>query len=60
MALEKTILWYDLETYGLSPRVDRIAQVAMIRTDLSLEIVSDPILLYGRLCQEVFMEYERN
>ena len=49
MALEKTILWYDLETYGLSPRVDRIAQVAMIRTDLSLEIVSDPILLYGRL-----------
>lgn len=49
MAIQKTILWYDLETYGLSPRVDRIAQAAMIRTNLSLEIIDEPILLYGKL-----------
>ena len=48
----KTILWYDLETFGLNPRVDRIAQAAAIRTDLSLNAVSEPILLYCRLSDD--------
>lgn len=45
----RTILWYDLETFGLNPRYDRIAEAAMIRTDMNLEIVGEPILLYSKL-----------
>ena len=29
----KTFYWYDLETFGINPRFDRIAQFAGIRTD---------------------------
>lgn len=29
----ETILWYDLETFGLNTRYDRIAQFAAQRTD---------------------------
>lgn len=49
MKLMKTILWYDLETFGLNPRYDRIAQAAAIRTDLELNIISEPIVLYSKL-----------
>ena len=49
---QRTILWYDLETFGLNPRVDRIAQAAAIRTDLVLNIVDDPILLYCKLSDD--------
>lgn len=52
MAIQKTILWYDLETFGLNPRVDRIAQAAMIRTDLNLNIIEPPILLYCKLTDD--------
>ncbi len=45
----RTILWYDLETFGLNPRYDRIAQAAMIRTDMNLDIVGEPIVLYSKL-----------
>ena len=41
-----SILWYDLETFGLDPRHDRIAQFACIRTDESLEEVDEPVKLY--------------
>ena len=52
MPIQKTILWYDLETFGLNPRVDRIAQCAMIRTDLALNIIEDPIILYNRMTDD--------
>ncbi len=45
----RTFLWYDLETFGLNPRYDRIAQAAAIRTDMDLNIIGEPILLYSRL-----------
>lgn len=45
----KTFLWYDLETFGLNPRYDRIAQAAAIRTDMDLNIIGEPILLYSKL-----------
>ncbi len=41
-----SILWYDLETFGLDPRHDRIAQFACIRTDERLEEIDEPIKLY--------------
>jgi exodeoxyribonuclease I len=43
-----SILWYDLETFGLEPRYDRIAQFASLRTDEALESLGDKTLLYCR------------
>jgi len=43
-----SILWYDLETFGLEPRFDRIAQFAALRTDERLEPVGEKFLLYSR------------
>jgi exodeoxyribonuclease-1 len=43
-----SILWYDLETFGLEPRYDRIAQFASVRTDERLEAVGEKTLLYCR------------
>lgn len=47
-----TILWYDLETFGLDSRGDRIAQFAAIRTDLDLQQVEEPIVLYCKLSDD--------
>ncbi|MBU0927373.1 MAG: exodeoxyribonuclease I [Spirochaetes bacterium] len=41
-----SILWYDLETFGLDPRHDRIAQFAGLRTNDELEPISDRLVLY--------------
>lgn len=40
---ELTFLWHDYETFGLSPKRDRPAQFAAIRTDANLQEVGDPI-----------------
>ena len=48
----RTILWYDLETFGLNPRYDRIAQAAAIRTDMDLNPIGEPIVLYAKLSQD--------
>lgn len=47
--MSSTFLFYDLETFGLNTRYDRIAQVAAVRTDMDLNIVAPPILLYAKL-----------
>ena len=44
-----TFLWYDLETFGRNPRLDRIAQFAAIRTDERLEPLGEPVVLYCRI-----------
>jgi len=44
-----SILWYDLETFGRNPRHDRIAQCAFIRTNIALEEVAEPVVMYCRL-----------
>jgi exodeoxyribonuclease-1 len=41
-----SILWYDLETFGLEPRCDRIAQFAAVRTDEDLAPLGEKTLLY--------------
>ena len=48
----RTILWYDLETFGLNPRYDRIAQAAAIRTDMDLNPIGEPIVLYAKLSSD--------
>ncbi len=52
MNYAKSILWYDLETFGLNPHVDRIAQAAFIRTDLELNIIEEPQILYAKLTDD--------
>ena len=37
----KTFYWYDYETFGLSPKVQRIAQFAGIRTDENLNTLEE-------------------
>lgn len=49
---EPTFLWYDLETFGIDPHYDRIAQFAAIRTTMDFQIVAEPIVLYCRLTDD--------
>ncbi|SMN15224.1 Exodeoxyribonuclease I [uncultured Candidatus Thioglobus sp.] len=37
----KTFYWYDFETFGISPKTDRISQFAGIRTDENLNIIDE-------------------
>ncbi|NYT52803.1 MAG: exodeoxyribonuclease I [Candidatus Vesicomyosocius endoextente] len=37
----KTFYWYDYETFGISPKIDRISQFAGIRTDESFNILDE-------------------
>lgn len=50
--MASSILWYDLETFGLDPRHDRIAQFAGLRTNQDLEPVSDSIVLYCKITDD--------
>ncbi len=44
--MTQTFFFYDLETFGLNPKEDRIAQFAGIRTDHHFNIIGEPINLY--------------
>jgi len=41
-----TFLWHDYETFGISPRRDRPAQFAAVRTDAELNPIGEPLMLY--------------
>lgn len=45
----KTFYWYDLETFGINTRFDRIAQFAGIRTDENLNPVGEADMFYCQL-----------
>ncbi len=48
-AMAASILWYDLETFGLEPKHDRIAQFACLRTNEELDPVSAGLVLFNRI-----------
>jgi exodeoxyribonuclease-1 len=50
--------WYDLETFGISPQFDRIAQFAGIRTDLNLNPISEPDMFYCKPSLDTFADPE--
>ncbi len=54
MKNRETFYWYDLETFGLNPKHDRIAQFAGIRTDSDLNFIDgeEPIVLYCKLSDD--------
>jgi len=41
--------WFDYETFGTHPAWDRPCQFAGIRTDMDLNIIGDPLMIY---CQQ--------
>lgn len=43
-----SLFWHDYETFGLNPGTDRPSQFAGIRTDLDLNIISEPYEWYCR------------
>ena len=43
-----SIVWYDYETFGTHPAVDRLAQFAAIRTDEDLNEIEAPVELFCR------------
>lgn len=48
-----SFFWYDYETSGLHPGWDRPLQFGGIRTDLKLEPIGDPVVLYAQLTPDV-------
>ncbi len=51
MTYKNNFYWYDLETFGVNTRYDRIAQFAGIRTDEHLNPVGEPDMFY---CQPTY------
>lgn len=43
-----SLFWHDYETFGLNPATDRPSQFAGIRTDLDLNVISEPHQWYCR------------
>ncbi len=43
-----SIYWHDYETFGANPKTDRPAQFAGIRTDLELNIIGEPLVIYAK------------
>ena len=43
-----TLYWHDYETFGADPRGDRPVQFAGIRTDLELNPIGEPLMVYAR------------
>ncbi|MBI3186836.1 MAG: exodeoxyribonuclease I [Gammaproteobacteria bacterium] len=58
MTSAKTFYWYDLETFGLDAARDRVAQFAGIRTDMDLNIIADPQIMYCKISPDVLPQPE--
>ncbi|MEQ1738294.1 MAG: exodeoxyribonuclease I [Methyloglobulus sp.] len=43
---EPSLYWHDYETFGIDPRRDRPSQFAGVRTDLDLNVIDDPLVVY--------------
>lgn len=53
-----TFLWYDLETFGLNSRFDRIAQFAAIRTTLDFEPIGKELIYYSKISSDYLPNIE--
>ena len=53
-----TFYWHDYETFGATPRRDRPAQFAGIRTDAELNEIGTPLMLYCRPAPDYLPEPE--
>ncbi|MFT6389962.1 MAG: exodeoxyribonuclease-1 [Cellvibrionaceae bacterium] len=46
MSSIKTLFWHDYETWGAKPSSDKPSQFAGVRTDESLKIIGEPLVVY--------------
>lgn len=53
-----TIYWYDFETTGTDPVLDRAFQFAGVRTDLELNVMDEPLNLFCRPGDDVIPQPE--
>jgi exodeoxyribonuclease-1 len=44
--LQASLYWYDYETFGANPRIDRPVQFGGLRTDYNFNIIGEPLCLY--------------
>jgi exodeoxyribonuclease-1 len=47
--VQQTIYWHDYETWGINPQKDYPCQFAGIRTDLELNIIDKPLMIYSQI-----------
>ena len=52
MSSNKTFFFYDLETSGLNPRVDRVMQFAGQRTDMELNPMGEPVNILVKMADD--------
>ena len=50
--MAQTLFWYDIETFGLNPRLDRVAQFAGVRTNDKFEIIGEPLVIYNKITED--------
>ncbi|UJF16984.1 exodeoxyribonuclease I [Vibrio sp. SS-MA-C1-2] len=43
---EPTLYWIDYETWGVNPATDKPCQFAGVRTDMDLNIIGEPLVIY--------------
>jgi len=53
---DKTIYWYDFETFGVNPRRDRASQFAGVRTDEELNVIGEPLVLFCKPADDFLPE----
>lgn len=51
--MTNTLYWHDYETFGTDPSRDRPSQFAGIRTDESLKVIGEPLVIYCQPCHDV-------
>jgi exodeoxyribonuclease-1 len=49
---QATIYWHDYETWGANPQKDSPCQFAGIRTDLELNIISEPLMIFSQIAND--------
>ena len=53
-----TFYWHDYETWGADPRRDRPAQFAGLRTDLELNPLGEPLVIYCKPAEDMLPQPE--
>lgn len=50
--IQPSIYWHDYETWGANPQKDFPCQFAGIRTDLDLNIISEPLMIFSKIAND--------
>ena len=56
--MAESLYWHDYETFGINPQSDRAAQFAGLRTDIDLNIIDEPFIIYCQPADDYLPEPE--